>query len=69
MILFLGSSSAYSIFLTILHLSLACLPHNAEMLTAYQSLRKRDKQDSIPEQNGEGDACALCFFETRVGLL
>lgn len=35
LISFLAGSSTYSIFLTILYLSLTCLPRNAEMLIAY----------------------------------
>lgn len=69
MILSLASFSAYSIFLTILYLSLACLLHNAEMLTAYQSsLHGKDKGDSVLKQEKDSDADVLCFFDTRISL-
>lgn len=49
-------------------MSLACLLRNAEILTACQSICKRDKRDSIPKREEDGDANALCFLDTGVGL-
>ena len=68
MIWSLANSSACSISLTVLHLSLAYLPRNAEMLIACQSLCRRSEGNSILEQNREGDASALHFLDNGVGL-
>ena len=68
MILSLASSSAYSISLIVLHLSLTCLSRDAKMWTTCQSLHERDKGDSVPERYKESDAGALYFFDIGVGL-
>lgn len=68
LILSLVGFSAYSIPLTVLHLSLAFLPRDAKMLTACQSLRKRKKGDSIPKQEEDGNASTLRFFNIGIGL-
>lgn len=65
---FLVSFFACSILLTILYLSLVCLPRNTEMLTACQLLDRRNKEDFVPEQEGESNAVTLCFLDTEVGL-
>lgn len=64
----LAGSSACSIPLTVLHLLLACLPRDARMLTACQSLRRRGEGDSVPDRKEERNAGALHFFDTGVGL-
>lgn len=68
MILSLASFSDCSILLTVLHLLLACLPRDAKILTACQSLCERGEGDFVPERDGEGDAGALHFLDTGVGL-
>lgn len=68
LILSLAGFSAYSILLTVLYLSLAFLPRNAKMLIACQSLREREKGDSIPKQEEDGNASTLRFFNTGIGL-
>ena len=68
MILFLTNSSAYSISLIILILSLAYLLPDAKMLTTCQSRHGRGKRDSIPERDGKSDAGTLRFLNTGVGL-
>lgn len=68
MISFLVISFPCSIFLTILHLSLVCLPCNAEILTTCQSLDRRGKKDFVLEQEGESNAVTLYFLNTGFGL-
>lgn len=68
LILFLASSSTYSILLTILHMSLAFVLCDAEMLTVCQLLRSRRERDYIPKQEEDGNANALCFLNTGIGL-
>lgn len=68
MILSLASFSAYSILLTVLYLSLACLLGDVKMLTACQSLYGRSIRDSVPKQEEDSNAGALYFFNTKVGL-
>lgn len=68
LILSLAGSSACSISLTILHLLFVFLLCNAGILTACQSLCRREERDFDLDQEEDGDASTLRFLDTGISL-